>query len=470
MEKNSKIIFLIGFVLALGAFFVLPNNDDFYCLSAPHKFQDINVLLPNGTFWRPLDALWGLLMGQCVGVFPFLNHLLVFSLFTFCIYGLIKILDGCYVVGFTKKISVGIFLLSPALVATVYSVDSINQVLCMSFGIASVLLYPKFKVFAFIMMLLALFSKESGIAWFVVTPFLCLIIDNIRKGVKSENLRTYKQLIKPYMISLIIIGGYFFLRIVLRVPNTDEVSGNYAAGFGLNSLVGLGLLFGVSLSSIDTVALFLEHNWFVVVTSTVISVFFLSVLIKKLFCLQKYSIVKLIKCLLVTLALTAPHLVMGHPGEMHAFPTLWGIAFSIGIVFRTTKWKKWDKNIVVLFFICCIFVYFHKGYYMYKAGLFAQKRVESVVLNTKIIPHVVCILDCDPPIPEYSVFQATGKYCWYMGWAARVYFDLENPQKTIYHVIRPDELEKYLFRAKTSRKFDAIWVVRNNNVSVLPLK
>lgn len=235
----------------------------------------------------------------------------------------------------------------------------------MSFGIASVLLYPKFKAFAFIMMLLALFSKESGIAWFVVTPFLCLIIDNIRKGVKSENLRTYKQLIKPYMISLIIIGGYFFLRIVLRVPNTDEVSGNYAAGFGLNSLVGLGLLFGVSLSSIDTVALFLEHNWFVVITSTVISVFFLSVLIKKLFCLQKYSIVKLIKCLLVTLALTAPHLVMGHPGEMHAFPTLWGIAFSIGIVFRTTKWKKRDKNIVVLFFICCIFVYFHKGYYMY---------------------------------------------------------------------------------------------------------
>ena len=57
-----------------------------------------------------------------------------------------------------------------------------------------------------------------------------------------------------------------------------------------------------------------------------------------------------------------------------------------------------------------------------------------------------------------------------MGWAARVYFDLENPKKTIYHVIRPDELEKYLFRAKTLRKFDAIWVVRNNNVSVLPLK
>ena len=32
MEKNIKFIFLLGFILALGAFFILPNNDDFYCL------------------------------------------------------------------------------------------------------------------------------------------------------------------------------------------------------------------------------------------------------------------------------------------------------------------------------------------------------------------------------------------------------------------------------------------------------
>lgn len=51
-------------------------------------------------------------------------------------------------------------MLSPALVATVYSIDSINQVLCMTFGISSVLLYPKSKVLGYLMMLLALLAKR----------------------------------------------------------------------------------------------------------------------------------------------------------------------------------------------------------------------------------------------------------------------------------------------------------------------
>lgn len=107
---------------------------------------------------------------------------------------------------------------------------------------------------------------------------------------------------------------------------------------------------------------------------------------------------------------------------------------------------------------------------MYKAGQFAKQRVESVIANTKVIPNIVCILDCDPPFTEYSVFQASGEYAWYKGWASRVYFDLVNPQKTDYYVIHPNELEKYLLRAQNSKKYDAIWVVRDNKVRVLPQK
>lgn len=470
MEKNNNYIYLLGFILALGTFFILPNNDDFYCLLAPHKYEDINVFLPNGAFWRPFDALWGIMMGKCVGAFPYLNHLLVLLLYTFCIYGLTKILDDCNVDGFAKKISIALFMLSPALVATVYSIDSINQVLCMTFGISSVLLYPKSKVLGYLMMLLALFSKESGIFWFIVTPFMCMIIKNIQEGTNCEDFKCYKQLIKPYLISLSILGGYFFLRIYLQSPETAEITGNYAGGIGLNTLVGLGLLLGISLTTIDTIAMFLEHNWIVVIISTIISFSFLWVLIKKLLCLQKQDLVKLIQCLLVILALTAPHLVMKHPGEMHAFPTLWGIALAIGIIFRTAKWNVSDKRVILLFFTCCILVYIHKGYYMYKAGQFAKQRVESVIANTKAIPNIVCILDCDPPFTEYSVFQASGEYAWYKGWASRVYFDLVNPQKTDYYVIHPNELEKYLLRAQNSKKYDAIWVVRDNKVRVLPQK
>lgn len=465
---RHKIIYCIGFLLALGAFFILPSDDDFYSLPAPHVLESWNVFLPNGAFWRPIDAAWGILMGKCVGAFPYLNHLMVLLLYAFCVYGLARTLDYCRVGRMTKNLSMGIFLLSPALVATVYSIDSINQVLCTAFGIASVLLYRKQKIVSYLMMILALFSKESGIAWLVATPLLSLVIEEEQQGSVCIDLKKYKQLVKPYIGSFLIIGGYFVLRLLLRQPGVMETSGNYAGGLGLNSLMGLVMLMGVSLTTIDTVALFLERNWIVVIASVVVSLLFLIVFLRKFICLRRTYWLRLFECLVITMMLTAPHLVMGHPGEMHAFPTLWGVALSVGIVLKNTQWLRWEKNTITIFLICCVLVYLHKGYYMYQAGLFAKQRVESAVANSKTIPHSVCILDCDPPIvPEYSVFRATGELCWYKGWATRVYFDLVNPKKTEYYVIRPKELEKYLQKAETTHKYDAVWIVKDNQVKVI---
>lgn len=468
---KHKIIYGIGIFLALGAFLILPSDDDFYSLPAPHVLENWNVFLPNGAFWRPIDAAWGILMGKCVGAFPYLNHLMVLLLFAFCVYGLSKMLGYCRVGGMSKTLAIGMLLLSPALVATVYSIDSINQVLCTAFGIASVLFYRKHKVVSYLMMILALFSKESGIAWLVATPLLSLVLEEERQDTVCVDLKKYKLLIKPYIVSLLIIGGYFVLRLLLRQPEAMEASGNYAGGLGLNSLMGLGMLMGISLTAVDTVALFLERNWIVVIASVVVSLAFLLLLLRKIICLKKNNWLRLLECLMITMMLTAPHLVMGHPGEMHAFPTLWGVALSVGVVLKKVQWSKWEKNVIVIFLLCCILVYLHKGYYMYQAGYFAKQRVESAVANTELIPHTVCILDCDPPIvPEYSVFRATGELCWYKGWATRVYFDLVNPRKTVYYVIHPNELEKYLRKAKAVHRYDAIWIVKNNQVEVIGVK
>ena len=60
MEKNNNYIYLLGFILALGTFFILPNNDDFYCLLAPHKYEDINVFYlmeHSGDLWMHYGGL-----------------------------------------------------------------------------------------------------------------------------------------------------------------------------------------------------------------------------------------------------------------------------------------------------------------------------------------------------------------------------------------------------------------------------
>lgn len=205
---RNKTIIAISAILSIGAFFILPVYDDFYYLSSPHKMMDVESFLPNGSFWRPIDALWGIMMGKYVDAFPFLNHLLVLICFAYSSFGLIKILNYSNVKGYTKSIAIAIFMLSPALVATTYSIDSINQALCLAFGISSLLLYKHHKFWTYVFITLSLFSKESGIAWFAVTPLLSLVIEKCHNNKDYINKKDYTSLIKPYCISIVIILIY----------------------------------------------------------------------------------------------------------------------------------------------------------------------------------------------------------------------------------------------------------------------
>lgn len=60
MEKNNNYIYLLGFILALGTFFILPNNDDFYCLLAPQSLKTsmfFYLMEHSGDLWMPYGEL-----------------------------------------------------------------------------------------------------------------------------------------------------------------------------------------------------------------------------------------------------------------------------------------------------------------------------------------------------------------------------------------------------------------------------
>ena len=463
-----KLLIIVGVVLSLGAFFIMPSDDDFYSLPAPHVLEDWSFLFPSGAFWRPIDAAWGILMGKIPGAFPYVNHLMVLLCYFFSLYGLEKILSKMSMTGITKQISLCFFLMSPALVATLYSVDSINQALSMALGIASVLLYGKHKVCAYLCIILSLFTKESGISWFLVTPLLNMVMEEVYSNRCNPNLKKYLSLFKPYMVSLLMILAYFVVRNMLRQPISEEDLGNYSSGLGLNSVMGLALLWGSSLTVIDTVSYFLEHNYILLLMTVLVSVEFLVVILKHLITSRNARRLRLVECLFVILILTLPHLVMAHPGEMHAYPTLWGVALSFGILFKEVKWSRIEQSCVVLFFVVGVLVYVHKGYYMYKIGEIANTRVKSAISQTHVIPRSVYILDFDEPLTEYSVFQTMQENCWDKGKGTRIYFDLKNPKTTTYklvnHTVREDSL---INEAWKSGKYDAIWIVKNNNVKVV---
>ena len=226
------------------------------------------------------------------------------------------------------------------------------------------------------------------------------------------------------------------------------------------------MIVGSAISIIDTIALFIEHNYIIVFTTALISVIFIFIIIKKT--VKKENLRIFIPLILSIIAITSPHLIMEHPGEMHVYPSLWIIALSIGILTKEANWGKKELTLIALTFLCGIFVFIHKGYYIYKNGRIANERVLSAVSQTQSIPNKVCILDCDNQIPIYSVFQTTGRNCWDSGKGTRIYFDLENPQIVSYHIIKIEDLKKHLhiYTHKDST-YNAIWIVKDNHVRVI---
>lgn len=463
---NKKIIFALAIILSIGAFFVLPVDDDFYYFTAPHADLCLKDLLPNKPFWRPFDVLFGVLLGKSPSLFPFLNHALVLAGYAYAVFGLNKILNYCCSTKTSLNIALAMFCLSPALVATTYSVDSSNQSLSLALGIASLIYFEKHKCGSYILMVLAVFAKESGIAWFAITPLLNLLIQYRHSNISQPIAQNVKSLIRPWCISLCIIAVYAIARIYLdtHTGQSADSNGRYSTGIGINSLVGLGMILTSAITSIDTIALFLERNWLVVLISVIASAAFLFIIIKKISWRDHYSLIIFAICIL---AISSPHLVMQHPGEMHVYPTLWMIAFFLGLL--TSGWTNRELPVMYIYFACSILVFIHKGYYIYNIGKIAASRVQSVIRQARAIPNKVLILDCDPQLDTYSVFQTNGKKCWYGGKGTRVYWNLKNPEHIDYKVINPDQLQQNLTMYKKSPKgkYDVCWIVKNDKVQIV---
>lgn len=464
---NNKLIYIVTIFLSLGAFFVLPVYDDFYYLTAPHKAIVYTDLLPNGAFWRPIDAIIGYFLGRCPWAFPFINHAIVLGTFSFAIFGLKHIMSYCHINKLTLSISLAFFCLSPALVATTYSIDSSNQTISLAFGTASLIVFQKHKVSSYILMILALFSKESGIAWFAITPLLNMLIQKYHEDNSKIDKYDFKSIMKFWGISCFILAVYAFARISLntQVDAVADPSSRYSGGLGLNSLSGLFILLSLSTTAIDTIALSLENNYILLAISCLVSLLFVSVIGKNTLHQPKITI-----CLLLVSILTAasPHLVMKRPGEMHLYPVLWMIALSIGLLADKAKWTKADLAIIYSYLIVGFFVFIHKAVYIYNNGKIAESRIKSTVSQMKKTPKCVMVLDCDKQLKSYSVFQIDGKRCWDSGKGTRIYLDLENPQTVEYHIINPSEQNYYLRKYyKTKNKFEACWIVRDNKVKII---
>ena len=111
-----------------------------------------------GYHWRPFDAIMGYILGTNPQVlYPALNHYCIVIGHAICAILIFKLLSALGFSTLSRNITTIYFFITPATMATVSAVDSMNQVYALVCGITSFLLYLKMERGKYVAIIIILF-------------------------------------------------------------------------------------------------------------------------------------------------------------------------------------------------------------------------------------------------------------------------------------------------------------------------
>lgn len=466
-----SLLFWIAVTVPLGAF-----GDDWYYKTTPNVRFEFSQLLPDGTaFWRPLDVLFGALLGLCPNLFPLLNHVLVaFGHVLGCVFLYFILKDHFQMKALPIYGALLIFMFGSGNFAAVASVDSLNQVWSSTFGIAAFLFYIKRYnggsflnlIMYYLFCILSLFTKESGIMWGFLIPVLCILPEICSFG----DIFGKHKFVRYEIAFAVICVLYFAARIGLSRQGA-VADADYSVSLSVAGIFrGFAMMIAGSVVSVDTVALFVRPQDMALVSLTVIlnipwMITMVSLFIRKL--CDKKKVLSFLILLLCSLAAMLPNAVTT-VGEMHCYVFTFFLSLIVAMMLENSEALLEVKVAFVaslcMFLVSCGFVGVHKWKCLDESAKnsytvlnqiqerYADKEPPENVL-------VVCVLDGDEGYSIYSQPVANGSY---YGFASKSLWDWEYPKriKAVY-VNSTLEANEYVLRQELPDGYDAEWVVNS---------
>ncbi len=474
MERitDKKWFYIVCFLLFFSAtLFIFPLADDWYYKTAPHIAFDIAELLPAKSFWRPLDALFGFVMGLVPKLFPYLNRAVVVLGHVINVYILKEILICLKVRHRTRNLALCFTMFSSGVYAAVISPDALNQVYSLLFGLLALLLYlKKQRTWVYILLsAVSVFWKESGIVWICLVPFIdiMLSVKSIRALYSEKKIRN--RILKAVGIAFAFVIIYFTARFALYGEiRLGSSGGKYALSlFSVQTLVNLVNIFGNALAGIDTVALFAEPaNYILVALTALLSlVFIIFLFLAFLRCLkQKHNRIPLITLIISMIVVSAPHIIMGQAGEMHVYPTVFMTALLIGFIFDSVSLPK--KQICAAFL--CIFLAFgisgaHKLTAIY--GYSEATRELTQQMYGLYDPSKSLLIISADEAKGYSIYSQPAIYGAYYGDSLRPCYGWEELDIDFKKTNGTEDLEACIRDNESA--YDVIWVVSDDKITVV---
>ncbi len=461
-EKTALALLLLTAPLVAYALTLLrPTFDDWTYTTYPNTDPDFwKYLLPYGNYWRPFDGLFGYVVALHRSLFPALNQLCILTghiIATLLVWLVARQLRFHPAARLTAAT---LHYVSPAVLGTVLTNDTLNQTYAACWGLAALWVYlrrgrhsvPLWMALCAV----ATLCKENGIMWLFICPLTAWAFGQ----------RTRHEALRHAAWGLLFCAVYGAVR--LSLPNTYHKEDNeyLAASLGekARNVVKYVLFSFTSMDFVSVLHRPSRHLPFLLLTLALSAPLFVLNLLGA--CRHRHSR-QVWSLLLASLLAVLPHLLTLF-STIHSYAGLAPLALLAGwLVPAQGKGKTLAATAFGLYVLSAVAVDARHWQKAHQSGLVGYRMALATMAQTHRPTHRVCCICVDRDEPKYSSFCVI-PYDAY-GWGNAVIWETGGqwPQVLDVEKITPEDGIAATARKKLRQGYDHVWIADGENIQVM---
>ncbi len=461
-EKTAFALLLLSAPLVAYALTLLrPTFDDWTYTTYPNTDPAFwKFLLPYGDYWRPFDGIFGYVVAIGNDLFPTLNHL--------CIY--LGHLMATLLVWFVARqlafppaarlTAATLHYVSPAILGTLMTIDSLNQVYVSCWGLAALWVYLRRGRHSVPLWLalcgVATLCKENGIMWLPICPLVAWCFGR----------KTGREAKRHLLWAALFFAAYWAVRLAL--PNYYHKDVNeYLTASVFEKVKNLAKYLLFSYTSMDFVSLLHRpsRNIPFLLLTILLSVPYFAMNLVLAFRRRRDR--RLWGLLCASLVAVLPHLATLF-STMHAYAGLAPLALLAGWLMPAQgKGLRLAATAFCLYVLSALAVDARHWQKAYESGLTGYRMALSTIAQTHKPTHRVCCICVDHGEKKYSSFCVI-PYDSY-GWGNAVIWETRGkwPQTIDVEKMDANDNPRQAARKRLREGYDHVWIADGTNIQVM---
>lgn len=461
-EKAAlALLLLTAPVVAYALTLLKPTFDDWTYTTYPNTDPAYwKYLLPYGDYWRPFDGAFGYIVAMGNDLFPTLNHLCIYIghlLATLLVWLVARQLRFTPAARLTAAT---LHYVSPAILGTLMTLDSLNQVYASCWGLAALWAYlqgGRHQTLLWIALCaMATWCKENGAMWLAICPLVAWCFGR----------ETAREARRHLLWAGIFFAAYWAVRLAL--PNYYHKDVNeYLTASVIEKVKNVVKYLLFSFTSMDFVSLLHRpsRNIPFLLLTILLSVPYFAMNLVLAFRRRRDR--RLWGLLCASWVAALPHLATLF-STMHAYAGLAPLALLAGWLMPAQgKGKLVATGAFCLYVLSALAVDARHWGKAYQSGMDGFRMALATIRQTHKPTHRVCCICVDHGEEKYSSFCVI-PYDSY-GWGNAVIWQTRGkwPRTIDVETMGANDNPRQAARKRLREGYDHVWIADGKNIQVI---